>query len=68
MINLKVLSTVATMALVLPMITPSPSSAQAPGAGRVGGGGGGGAVGGGGGFSGGVAAAAVLLSAAVAAD
>ena len=31
MINLKVLSTAAAMALVLPMVVPSQSSAQVPG-------------------------------------
>jgi len=64
MINLKVLSTVAAMALVLPMVVPSESFAQnlgskaAGGVGGVRGGGGGGGVprmggGGGGGFTGG---------------
>ena len=38
MINLKVLSTAAAMALVLPMVVPSQSSAQVPGV-RGGGGG-----------------------------
>jgi hypothetical protein len=65
MINLKVLSTVAAMALVLPMVVPSESFAQnlgskaAGGVGGVRGGGGGGGVprmgGGGGGFTGGAA-------------
>src|SRR6266481_2240740 len=64
MINLKVLSTVAAVALVLPMVVPSESFAQnlgskaAGGGGGVRGGGGGGGVprmggGGGGGFTGG---------------
>ena len=44
MINLKVLSTAAAMALVLPMVVPSQSSAQVPGMKGGGGGGGGGAV------------------------
>jgi hypothetical protein len=57
MINLKVLSTAAIVALVLPLVTPEPSYAQAPpgmaGGGRAGGapsGGGGRPGGGGGGF------------------
>jgi hypothetical protein len=57
MISLKVLSTAAAMALLLPMVAPSPGSAQglgskgdsAGGGGRGGGGGGGAAIGGGGG-------------------
>jgi BA14K-like protein len=66
MINLKVLSAAAAIALVLPLVVPTESSAQAPNAGgrgggaAVGGGGGGGrgggapaAIGGGGGFRGG---------------
>ena len=44
MINLKVLSTAAALALVLPMVVPSQSSAQVPGMKGGGGGGGGGAV------------------------
>jgi hypothetical protein len=47
MISLKVLSTAAIMALVLPMMTPTESFAQKPGAGR-GAGGGGARMGGGG--------------------
>ena len=43
MINLKVLSTAAALALVLPMVVPSQSSAQVPGMKGGGGGGGGGA-------------------------
>jgi hypothetical protein len=56
MINLKVLSTAAAMALVLPMIAPGISAAQAQDRGGLGakaGGGGGAAIGGGGGFRGG---------------
>ena len=53
MINLKVLSTAAAIALVLPVVAPSISAVQAQDSGRggaaVGGGGGGGARGGGGG-------------------
>jgi hypothetical protein len=61
MINLKVLSTAAAMALLLPMVAPSPGSAQglggnAPGVTGGGGGGGGGAAGGGRGGGGGGAA------------
>ena len=41
MINLKVLSTAAILALVLPLVTPEPSYAQAPPGARAGGGGGG---------------------------
>jgi hypothetical protein len=50
MINLKVLSTAAVMALLLPLVTPEPSFAQAPPGVRAGGGGGRPAGGGGGGF------------------
>ena len=55
MINLKLLSAAAVMALALPMAVPSESVAQSAmsGAMRGGGGGGGAAVGGGGGFRGG---------------
>jgi hypothetical protein len=63
MISLKVLSTAAAMALVLPMVLPSESFAQsqfgskasggAGGGAHVGGGGGGPRIGGGGGFPGG---------------
>ncbi len=57
MINLKVLSTVAAMALLLPMVAPSTSSAQGIGSkadgARAGGGGGGGFRAGGGGGGGG---------------
>ncbi|HEY9455505.1 MAG TPA: hypothetical protein VIR82_22715, partial [Bradyrhizobium sp.] len=62
MINLKVLSTAAAMALVLPLVVPSQSSAQVPG---MRGGGGGGTVaapsvgGGGGGARGTVAAPSI---------
>src|SRR4029078_4524993 len=65
MINLKVLSTAAAIALVLPLVAPSISAAQAQevrgGAGARGGGGGGGAAigGGGGGFRGGGGGAAI---------
>jgi hypothetical protein len=50
MINLKVLSTAAVLALLLPLVTPEPSFAQAPPGARAGGGGGRPAGGGGGGF------------------
>src|SRR5947199_3425212 len=50
MINLKVLSTAAIVALALPLVTPEPSYAQAPPGARAGGGGGRPAGGGGGGF------------------
>jgi hypothetical protein len=57
MINLKVLSTAAAITLVLPMIAPGISAAQAQDRGglgaKAGGGGGGAAIGGGGGFRGG---------------
>jgi BA14K-like protein len=53
MISLKVLSTAAVMALVLPMVTPSVSSAQGLGSKAVGAGGGGGGFSGGGGGRGG---------------
>jgi BA14K-like protein len=66
MINLKILSAAAAIALVLPLVTPDSSFAQAPpgGGGRAGGAavggggarGGGAAMGGGGGFRGGGAA------------
>jgi BA14K-like protein len=49
MISLKVLSAAAILALVLPLVTPEPSFAQAP-PGARGGGGGGRPAGGGGGF------------------
>jgi hypothetical protein len=52
MINLKVLSTAAIVALALPLVTPEPTYAQAP-PGMAGGGRGGGAPGGGGGRPGG---------------
>ena len=39
MINLKVLSTAAIVALALPLVTPEPSFAQAPPGARAGGGG-----------------------------
>jgi hypothetical protein len=55
MINLRVLTTAAAMALLLPMVAPSPGSAQGLGskAAGVGGGGGGGISAGGGGRGGG---------------
>ena len=52
MINLKVLSTAAAMALLLPMVAPSAGSAQGIGS-KAGGGGGGFRAGGGGGGGGG---------------